>query len=310
MENSPENPIDTGRNRQPKGISMADHPRFGPAGVPPSFRFMKAALVEIPRLLQEEGLDAFEYEAVRWGKTPQMKKEDAENLGSAAEERDVWLSVHGSYYINLCGREQILQASKRRLIACATAAKWMRAHIVVFHPGFYGEKSRKEAFDTCLKTLKETVQTIQSQGIKDVRIGPETMGRVYQLGSLDEIIRLCEMVEQTQLVIDWSHLHARDQGRFRTVDDFREVVEKVEATLGADAAKNMHCHFTKIEFTRHGEKRHHTMEETSYGPDFELLAKIISEFRLKPVIISESPILDIDAARMRDILQKEWSTNN
>jgi deoxyribonuclease-4 len=84
-------------------------------------------------------------------------------------------------------------------------------------------------------------------------------------------------------------------------------VENVETRLGAEAAKNMHCHFTKIEFTRKGEKRHHTLEEKRYGPEFEMLAKVISEFRLRPVIISESPILDIDAARMRDILQKEWS---
>jgi deoxyribonuclease-4 len=286
---------------------MADHPRFGPAGVPPSFRFMKATLAEVPGLLQEEGLDAFEYEAVRWGKKPQIKKEDALELGLAAKENDVWLSMHGSYFINFCGSKQIVEASKQRLIACATAAKWMNAHVVVFHPGFYGERTHKEAFDMCSKVLKETVETVQSLGIHDVKMGPETMGRLFQLGSLEEIMKLCETVEQMQLVIDWSHLHARDQGLFRTVDDFRRVVENVETRLGAEAAKNMHCHFTRIEFTRKGEKRHHTLEETRYGPEFEKLAKVISEFRLRPVIISESPILDLDAARMRDILHKEWS---
>jgi len=268
---------------------------------------MKASLADVPKLLKEEGLDAFEYEAVRWGKKPQIKKEDAEELGLAAKENDVWLSLHGSYFINFCGAKQIVEASKQRLIACASAAKWMSARVVVFHPGFYGEKSPKQAFDACLKALQETVEVMQSLGIIDVKIGPETMGRLFQLGSLDEILRLCEMVEQTQLVIDWSHLHARDQGRFRTVDDFRRVVENVEIKLGTEVVENMHCHFTKVEFTAKGEKRHHTLEETRYGPEFEMLAKVISEFRLKPVIISESPILDIDAARMRDILQNEWS---
>jgi len=285
---------------------MADHPRFGPAGVPPSFRFMKAALADVPRLLQEEGLDAFEYEAVRWGKNPQIRKEDAEELGLAAKENDVWLSLHGSYFINFCGTKQIVEASKQRLIACVTAAKWMDAHVVVFHPGFYGKNSAKQAFDTCVNALQEAVENIRSLGIRDVKVGPETMGRIFQLGSLDEVMRLCEMVEQTQLVIDWSHLHSREQGRFRTVDDFRRVVEEVEIRLGTEVVENMHCHFTKIEFTSKGEKRHHTLEETRYGPKFEMLAKVISEFRLKPVIISESPILDIDATKMRDILQNEW----
>ena len=286
---------------------MADHPRFGPAGVPPSFRFIKASLADVPRLLQEEGLDAFEYEAVRWGKKPQIKREDAEELGSAAKENDVWLSLHGSYFINFCGSKQIVEASKMRLIASAMAAQWMNAHVVVFHPGFYGENSPKQAFDKCSEALQDTVEAIRSLGISSVKIGPETMGRLYQLGSLDEVLTLCEIVEETQLVVDWSHLHARDRGRFRTVDDFRVVVEYVENRLGTEAVRNMHCHFAKIEFTSKGERRHHTLEEKDYGPEFEMLAKVISEFRLKPVIISESPVLDIDAAKMRDILQEEWS---
>jgi len=286
---------------------MADHPRFGPAGVPPSLRFVKTSLSEVPELLREEGLDAFEYEAVRWGKKPQMKRNDAQRFGSKAEENDVWLSVHGSYFINLCGKKAILEASKRRLIACATAAEWMKAHVVVFHPGFYGEKPPKEAFNLCLQALREVVEVMQAQGIRKVKVGPETMGRIYQLGSLEEIMNLCEEVEQTQLVIDWSHLHARNQGRFKTVDDYKQVVVQVENRLGSDAAKNMHCHFTKIEYTNQGEKRHRTLEEKRCGPDFRLLAKVIAEFRLNPIIISESPILDVDAIRMRDILREEWS---
>jgi deoxyribonuclease-4 len=288
---------------------MADHPRFGPAGIPPAFKLMKANLLDVPKLLRNEDLDAFEYEAVRWGKKPQIKETEARNLGLEAKQNDVWLSLHGSYFMNFCGNEQIREASKERLIACATAATWMKAHIIVFHPGFYGKRSHREAFDLCSKTLNETTSTLSSMGVNDVILGPETMGRIYQLGTLDEVLALCENVEHTQPVIDWSHLHARNQGRFRTVADFRDVVETIESKLGSEAAKNLHCHFTKIEFTRHGEKRHHVLEGTQYGPDFELLAKVIADFRLKPVIISESPLLDIDAIKMRDILRKEWSKN-
>jgi deoxyribonuclease-4 len=286
---------------------MADHPRFGPAGVPPAFRFKRATLPDVPRLLRQEGLDAFEYEAVHWGKKPQVKQSDAEELGSEAKQNDVWLSVHGSYFINLCGEKTILEASKQRLVACAIAAAWMGAHTVVFHPGFYGNKSPKQAFRLCLKAMMDVVQMMRAQGIEDVRIGPETMGRFYQLGTLDEILDLCELVDQTQLVIDWSHLHARGGGCLRTQEDFRDVVEHVENQLGTEAVENMHCHFTKTEFTDKGERRHHTLDEKRYGPEFRALAKVISEFRLRPVIICESPILDLDAIRMRGILQEEWS---
>ncbi len=285
-------------------ICLADRPRFGPAGVPSKYRVSGATVADVPGLLREEGLDALEYEAVRWGKKPQMRQEDAETLGIEAEVNDVWLSMHGSYFINLCGEKTVLEASKLRLVACATAAHWMKAHVVVFHPGFYGRKTPREALKMCLEAINEVVQTLRSRGIVDVKIGPETMGRVHQLGTLDEVLDLCESAEQTQLVIDWSHLYARSGGRMKKIDDFRRIIGSIEQKLGTDAAKNMHCHFTKIEFTPMGERRHHALDNPRYGPNFELLAQVIKEFELRPVIISESPILEIDALRMRDILQR------
>jgi deoxyribonuclease-4 len=283
---------------------MADHPRFGPAGVPPLFRILRAQLSDVPGLLREEGLDAFEYQAVRWGQKPQMKQENAEKLGSEARKNDVLLSLHGSYYVNLCGKKEVVEASKRRLIACATAANWMGAYVVVFHTGFYGRVEKSYSFRNCVSALKDIVATMNSLGIKNVKLGPETMGKVFQVGSLDEILTICEEVEQTQLVIDWSHLHARHQGMFRKVSDFRAVVEEVERRLGTEAARNMHCHFSKIEYTAKGERRHHVLDEAKYGPDFQMLAEVIAEFNMRPVMICETPILDVDAMKMRDILRK------
>lgn len=281
---------------------MADRPRFGPAGIPPLFLAMNATLADLPKLLHEEGLDAFEYQAVHWGKKPQMKREAAEKLGLEAKKNDVWLSLHGSYFINFCGRKEIVEASKQRLIACTTAAKWMNAHVVVFHLGYYGNKPPKEALKTCMQVLREVVETMKTLGIRTVKLGPETMGKTAALGTLEEVLTLCEEVEQTELVIDWSHLHARGKGRFRNVEDFRKVIEEIEKRLGTEAAENLHCHFTKIEFSDKGERRHRILDEVGYGPDFKMLAKVIAEYNLRPVIISESPLLDIDAVKMRDIL--------
>ena len=284
---------------------MVDRPRFGPAGVPPGFKALKATLMDVPRLLREEGLDAFEYQAVRWGVKPQIRRDDAEKFGLKAKETDVLLSLHASYFINLCGDKETVEASKARLVACATAAQWMQVQTVVFHPGFYGKKTPKEAFANCLEALKDVVERLKSLGIGNVKLGPETMGKLTQLGSLEEVLALCEKVEQTQPVIDWAHLHAREKGLFKTVENFRRVVETIEKRLGTETVKNMHCHFTKVEFTEKGEKCHHTLDEAEYGPDFALLAKVIAEFKLTPVIISESPVLDVDAIKMRNILRKE-----
>jgi len=282
---------------------MADRPRFGPAGVPPFFRIIGAKLSDVPALLREEGLDAFEYEAVRWGQKPQIKREDAESLGAEAKKNDVLLSLHGSYYINLSGEKEVVEASKRRLIACATAAEWMGAYVVVFHMGFYSREGRTATFKKCKEALRESVDTMKTLGIEKVKLGPETTGRHSQFGTLDEILAICQEVEQTQLVIDWSHLHARSGGGLRSVEDFRKLVVKAEEKLGAEAVQNMHCHFSKIEFTyKAGERRHHILDDARYGPDFRMLAEIIEEFNLRPVIICETPILDVDARKMRDIL--------
>src|SRR5208283_4097061 len=213
---------------------MAEHTHFGPAGVPPLFRVMGADLPDVPRLLREEGLDALEYEAVRWGPKPQIRQELAEKLGAAARENDVRLSLHGSYFINLSGKRDVVEASKRRLIASATAADWMGAYVMVFHTGFYGRFEKDFAFKTCLDALKDISSQMRSLGLK-VKLGPETMGRKFQVGSLDEILTLNQEVENTQLVVDWAHLYAIRQGTLKKPEDFRAIAEKVEQNLGTEA---------------------------------------------------------------------------
>jgi len=282
---------------------MTERTRFGPAGVPPMFRLMGATTSDVPKLLHEEGLDAFEYQASRWGAKPQIKLQDAQKLGEEARKNDVKLSMHGSYFVNLSGKKEVVEASKQRLIACATAADWMGAYVVVFHTGFYGKFEKDYAFKTCLDALKEISAEIKSQGLK-VKLGPETMGRKFQVGTLEEILTINQEVEGTQLVIDWGHLHALHQGTLKKVEDFRAIAEKVEEKLGTQALRSMHCHFSKIEFSSQGEKRHHTLDEEKYGPEFRMLADVIVDFGLHPTMICETPILDVDARKMQATLKE------
>jgi deoxyribonuclease-4 len=158
------------------------------------FRTIGANLSSVPTLLREEGLNAFEYQAVRWGKKPQIKQTEAEKLGSDAMRNDVLLSLHGSYYVNLAGEKDIVEASKQRLIACAIAAEWMGAYVVVFHPGFYGKGGKNSARKKCKEAIEDLGKTIENLGIRKVKLGPETMGKHVQVGTLDEILSICEEV--------------------------------------------------------------------------------------------------------------------
>ena len=282
---------------------MSERTRFGPAGVPPMFRLMGATTTDVPKLLHEEGLDAFEYQASRWGAKPQIKQIDAQRLGEEARRNDVKLSMHGSYFINLSGKPEVVEASKQRLLACATAADWMGAYVVVFHMGFYGKFEKSYAFKQCMNGLKDVGLEIKRLGL-NVKLGPETMGRKSQVGTIDEILAINREVEGVHLVIDWGHLHALHQGTFHKMEDMRTIAEKVERELGTQTLRSMHCHFSAIEFGTQGEKQHHTLDEKRYGPDFRWLAEVIVDFGLHPTVICETPILDVDARRMQATLKE------
>lgn len=267
------------------------------------FRLMGATTFDVPKLLKMEGLDAFEYQASRWGTKPQIKQSDAQKLGDEATKNDVKLSMHGSYFINLLGKKEVVQASKERILAAATAANWMNAYVIVFHTAFYGKFDKDYALKTCITELKDISSRMKSMGIK-AKLGPETMGRKTQLGGIDEIITINREVENTQLVVDWGHLHALHQGSFKTMEDMRKVAIKIEQELGTQTLRTMHCHFSKIEFGASGEKSHHTLDEAAYGPDFAMLAEVLLEFGMHPTMICESPLLDVDARKMKETLNE------
>ena len=280
---------------------MADRPRFGPAGKPVNFG---GKTPDVPRYLHEEGLDAFEYQAVRWGDRPRISRRDAEKLRDEARYYDVLLSMHASYYINLCERRKV-SVSIDRLMACLRAASWINAYIVVFHPGYYKGRSPEEALKICIDALKAVEERMNAENIRGVYLGPETTGRSSQLGSLEEVIRICEEIGTARPVIDWAHLHARNgSASIKGKDDYIRILDEIERRLGGDVVKNLHTHFSKIEFTSKGERKHHALSEAGYGPDFRPLAEVIVETGINPVIISESPLLDLDAVRMRSILDE------
>jgi deoxyribonuclease-4 len=274
--------------------------------MPPGFKLLKRPVTAVPEYLRAKNLDSFEYEMVRWGPRPQIKQETAEELGKNAVEHDIWLTAHGSYFINLTSaNEEHREASKKRLLACVQGASWMGAHIVVFHPGSYAGRPPKQVFETCAKAMEEVADQMRSMGITKVHLAPEMMGKSAQFGTVQEVLALCERVDLTEPNVDWAHLHARERGRFKTIENVGEVMDEIEKRLGMEALRNLHCHYSHIEFTDKGERRHHNVDRAEYGPDFGFLAKLIVERDLRPVIACETPNLDIDAQKLRDMVMQE-----
>lgn len=281
--------------------------KFGPAGADQLFAAEghKSSL-EMCEWLSNMGLDAYEYQCNRGVK---IKEEKARRLGETAREFGISLSIHSQYYINLAtpdmdNREKSIQY----ILECLTAADWMGAARVVVHSGSPAKLERKVALQNAKETLMEAQRRADEIGLAHIHICPETMGKIGQLGDLDEVMELCSLDERFLPTIDFGHLHTRGLGCLNTIEDFAAVLNTIENRLGTERARMFHSHFSRMEFTKGGEKRHHTYADTQYGPDFEPLASLLFERKLSPTIICESAGTQArDAKTFKELYQKNFA---
>lgn len=258
---------------------------FGPGGNSQSFyESGHKATVEAPDFVRSLGLGAYEFEA---GNGITAGEATLQKIGEAARAAGVELSLHAPYYISLSGTDPEKRLKSVDYIQKSlAAAELLGADLIVIHCGSAGKISREEAMRLSADTLQKTLEAV---GDTKIKLGIETMGKRNQLGTLDEVLTLCRMDSRFAPVVDFGHLNAREcGGLFPDADAYRRIFDAVAAALGDDAAKYMHCHFSKIEFTDAGEKRHLTFADTVYGPEFEPLAEALAKDGLCPRIISES----------------------
>ena len=261
--------------------------KFGPGGNSESFRAAGLrSTLQAPRFVRELGLEAYEYEA---GNGITGSSEMFLAVGAKAREHGIKMSFHAPYFISLSSVEKEKRLNSIGYIQrSAEVSELLGADIMVVHCGSCAKISRETAMEYATETLVGTAEMMQSYGYK-TRVGIETMGKINQLGTLDEVLTLCKISDCFAPVVDFGHLNARDLGNvFVSEDDYKRVFDKIGSALGDEVAKNLHCHFSKIEFTSGGEKKHLTFEDTVYGPDFSPLAKVLYENNLTPRIICES----------------------
>ena len=276
--------------------------KFGPAGNAESFPYKSS--VDAPRWLGELGLDCYEYQC---GKGVRVKEDTAVALGRQAQEHGIALSIHAPYFINLANPDP---ESQEKTIGYITSsclvADQMGATRVVIHSGALMKRTREEAMNIALPFLRSIVAVCEDQGFGHITLCPETMGKINQLGDLDEVLRLCQVHESLIPCVDFGHLYARSLGK----DDGGEAVERMlsrmESELGTDRASRFHSHFSHIEFTPNGgEKCHRTFDDDGgYGPAWEPLAQAVAARGWSPTFICESAGTQAeDALTMKRIYQ-------
>lgn len=278
--------------------------RFGPAGNADSFSAMGYKTTEqVPEYLKKMGLDAYEYQA---GRGVRISQEAAARLGEHARAHGVALSLHAPYYISLSSPDQEKRVkSVEYILQSARAVAAMGGERIVVHPGAASKLPRAAALELALDTMRRALSALDGEGLSQVRVCPETMGKINQLGTLDEVLTLCSLDERMIPCIDFGHLNARSFGGLKTREDYVRVFDAMENRLGLSRMREFHSHFSKIEFTQNGgEKRHLTFSDRTFGPDFEPVAELTAQKGCHPTFICESNGTQAEDARaMRGIYE-------
>ena len=257
---------------------------------------------EAPKWCSEHGLSAYEYS---FGRMFNMSHDKAKLLGEEAEKYGVLVSVHAPYYINLANpSDEVFEKNINYLTTSLSYLRDFKGNQCVFHPGSCGSETRDVAFGRLISRMDKLLEQVYIQGYGDLFICPETMGKSQQLGSVKEIIEMCKFDKCLIPTLDFGHINAVTNGTLKTRDDFKRILDYVYNELGEFTTKNLHIHFSKIEYTAKGEVKHLTFDDTVYGPEFEPLASVIKEMKLEPTIICESKgTMMEDAIKMKEIYE-------
>ena len=260
--------------------------RFGPSGRGEEEVEGKVVLDEIPKLLCDKGLDAFEYSFTRGVR---LGDDSAKRFGEECKKCNISLSVHAPYYINLANKDpEMIAKSFGYFEQCIVKMKLMGADRLVFHPASLSGMDRPAAVALAISNLAKLVSHLREKGLIDgsIKLCPETMGKHGQVGTVDEIVSMCLIDPCIVPTIDFGHINAFGGGSLKTQQDFEEVFQKFLDGLG-ERARDVHIHFSKIEYGQKGEKRHLNLDDEG-EPDFRLMLGAMKKLGIGGRVVSES----------------------
>ncbi len=272
---------------------------FGPSGNPDSFYASgHKSSAEMPEWLAGIGLNAYEYSLTRG---VNIGEATARTIGVNANRFGIAMSVHAPYYISLATEDETTAANTmNHFLKSMEAARWMGADRIAFHMGGIGKLKRREAMELAKRRLAAILEEAQKRGLTGPKLAAETHGKVNQLGTVDEIIEVCKLSPQIIPLVDFAHLYAVAGGGFSQPQDYGQVFEQIAMQLGDETARNLHVHFSSIEFTKGGEKRHWGFQD-EFGPPYQPLMQWVAKQELAPRIICESAgTQSEDAKTMQD----------
>lgn len=257
--------------------------RIGPSGNSVSFyESGHKHTYEAAKWVSGMGLNAFEYS---FGRGISLSADTAEKIRAEFEKYDVQISAHAPYYTNFANpSEEMIGKSVGYIRQSIAAVKKMGGRRVVFHPASCGNMDRSEA----VATAKHNIAKMMESTPGDYLLCPETMGKINQIGTVEEIVEFCKCDPRLIPCYDFGHINSYMRGGLKGYDDYKRIIDYTYEHLGQEKASKIHIHFSKIMYGAKGELKHLTFEDTVYGPDYEPLARVIDEYKLSAYIVCES----------------------
>lgn len=246
-------------------------------------------------VLEKLKLDGLELEFVHGVRMTYANKKLVKEV---SQEKNMILTAHGPYYINLNSKEaEKIDASITRVLDTARIGKELGAYSVTYHAAFYMGMAADEVYSKVEKSMEKICSTLDEEA-NDIWVRPETTGKPTQWGNLEEIVKLSKNFKQVLPCVDFSHLHARTNGDYNTYDDFCKIFDYIGKELGTQALENFHAHIAGIEYGPKGEKKHLMLKESDMN--YKDLMKAFKKFDIKGVIVCESPIMEEDAVLLKE----------
>jgi len=270
--------------------------RFGTVGSPKSTPPKPGGSVGAILRLAELELDAFE---LGWVQSVRVSEATCADIRLAALEKDISLSVHAPYFINLNADEVEWPKSRKRLMDAAFYGNLAGATDIIFHPGSYFGKPPNDVLPLAIERLSECVEELQLAG-NPVRLRPETMGKSAMLGSFEDVLQFAKALPTVEPCIDFAHLHARPgDGSMNSYEEWSRLLEQMGKTIGEMSLKRLHIHLSGIEYSAKGEREHLPIQEADL--DVRAIFRALKDFNCQGRILCESPILEEDALYLRQL---------
>lgn len=260
--------------------------RIGPSGNSDAFYASgRKHTYEEAEFLHGLGLNCFEYS---FGRGVHMGDDTAAKIKSEFSRYGIEISAHAPYYTNFANPDpEMIKKSVGYVVDALVAVNKMGGERVVFHPAACGKAERRDAVAATAKNLELLAKACAELDF-DIKVCAETMGKLNQIGTVDEVVEFCRISDCFYPCFDFGHINAYTRGGLKTKDDYRRILDHTIDRLGFEKASLMHVHFSKIQYGDKGEIRHLTFEDEVYGPDYAPLAELFDEYRMSPYIVCES----------------------